>query len=108
MKSKSKKKMLTPLLVAHKLARHFKGQPLEQLVTASRSFPVSALVDLQIAMDAIFSEKFQGELCGLHRRFGHETMSFSELLTTDNYAVLIAPLQHYEIDIGEAVPARCL
>lgn len=108
MKAKSKKKMLTPLLVVHKLAHHFKGQPLEQLVTASRSFPVSALVDLQIAMDAIFSEKFQGELCGLHRRFGHETMSFSELLTTDNYAVLIAPLQHFEIDIGEAVPARCL
>jgi len=110
MKAKSKKKKLAsaPLFVAHKLAHHFAGQPLEQLVTASRTFPVSALVDLQAALDAIFSEQFHGELIGLHRRFGHETMTFSELLTTDNYAALIAPLQHFEIDIGDAVPARCL
>lgn len=105
---KTKSKNPAPVLVAHKLAHHFQRQALEQLVTASRSFPVSALVDLQIALDAIFSDQFHGELIGLYRRFGHETMTFSELLTTDNYAALIAPLQHLEIDIGESVPARCL
>jgi hypothetical protein len=108
MKRKVKKAPKTAPFVALKLSHHFGNQPLEQLVTASRSFPVSALVDLQIALDKIFSEQFAAELVGLHRRFGHETMTFSELLTTDNYAALISPLQHLEIDIGEAVPARCL
>lgn len=95
-------------LVAHKLAHHFRRQPLEQLVTASRNFPVSSRIDLQVALDKIFEEQFKAELIGLHRRFGHETMTFSELLTTDNYAALVAPLQHLEVDIGELVPARCL
>jgi hypothetical protein len=108
MKRKANKGRKPAPLVAHKLSRHFGTQALEQLVTASRSFPVSSLVDLQIAMDRIFSEQFRAELVGLHRRFGHETMTFSELLTTDAYAALIAPLQHLEIDIGDAVPARCL
>jgi hypothetical protein len=107
---KTKKKQQTAPLVATKLALHFVKQPLEQLVTAYRSFPVSALVDLQAALDETLSSssEFGAELVGLHRRFGHETMTFAELLTTDNYAALIAPLQHVEIDIGEAIPARCL
>jgi hypothetical protein len=108
MKSKVKKGREAPPLVAIKLSHHFGRQRLEQLVTASRSFPVSAFVDLQIALDKIFSEQFRAELVGLHRRFGHETMTFSELLTTDSYAALIAPLQHLEIDTGDAVPSRCL
>jgi hypothetical protein len=81
---------------------------LEQLVTASRNFPIAARIDLQAALDKIFAERFRAELVGLHRRFGHETITFSELLTSDNYGALIAPLQHLEIDIGEVAPARCL
>jgi hypothetical protein len=88
--------------------RHFGKQPLEQLVTASRNFPISARIDLQVALNKIFEDSFKAELVGLHRRFGHETMTFSELLTVDHYPAVIAPLQHLEIDIGELVPARCL
>jgi hypothetical protein len=105
---KRNKKTSAPPLVAHKLARHFGKQPLEQLVTASRNFPISARIDLQVALNKIFEDSFKAELVGLHRRFGHETMTFSELLTVDNYPAVIAPLQHLEIDIGELVPARCL
>jgi ATPase family associated with various cellular activities (AAA) len=105
---KRNKKTNVPPLVAHRLARHFGKQPLEQLVTASRKFPVSARIDLQFAVTKIFGEQFTAELIGLHRRFGHETMTFSELLTIDNYPALVAPLQHFEVDIGELVPARCL
>ena len=105
---KRNRKATAPRLVAHKLASHFGPQPLEQLVTASRNFPVSARIDLQVALSKILEEQFKAELVGLHRRFGHETMTFSELLTTDNYPALVAPLQHLEVDIGELVPARCL
>lgn len=108
MRIRKKNRKTAPPLVAQKLARHFGKQPLEQLVTASRSFPLSARIDLQAALDKILGERFNAELVGVHRRFGHETMTVSELLTTDNYAALIAPLQHLEIDIGEIVPARCL
>jgi hypothetical protein len=55
-----------------------------------------------------FSGQFPSELVGLYRRFGHETMTFAELLTADQCAALISPLQRVEVDIGEAVPARCL
>jgi hypothetical protein len=94
--------------VAQKLTRHFGKQPLEHLVTASRSFPLASRIDLQAALDKIFREQFAAELVGVRRRFAHDTMTVSELLTTDNYAALVAPLQHFEIDIGEVVPARCL
>jgi len=92
------KKTAVPF-VAHKLRSHFGKQRLEQLVTASRNFPLSARVDVQLALDKIFAERFKAELIGVHRRFGHETMTIPELLTTDNYAALVAPLQHLEIDI---------
>jgi hypothetical protein len=107
MKTNKAKKATQPFVAQH-LARHFGKQPLERLTTASRSFPVSARVDLQLALDEIFGERFKAELVGLHRRYGHETLNFSELLTTDNYAPVVAPLQHVEVDIGELVPARCL
>jgi hypothetical protein len=105
---RKKNKKPAPPFVAQKLTRHFGKQPLEQLVTASRSFPVASRIDLQAALDKIFREQFGAELVGVHRRFAHDTMTVSELVTTDNYAALIAPLQHLEIDIGEVAPARCL
>jgi hypothetical protein len=107
-KKRKKTKKIASLLVAKRLARHFRSQPLAELVTASRSFPLASRIDLQVALDEAFQHRFQSELVGLYRRFGHETMTFSELLTTDNYAAVIAPLQHLEVDIGELAPARCL
>lgn len=95
-------------LVAQKLASHFGKQPLAQLVTASRKFPIASRIDLQAALDEMFQNRFHAELIGLHRRFGHDTITVSELLTTDNYPVIVAPLQHLEIDIGDVVPARCI
>lgn len=108
-KRKNKRRSQSAPLVVSKLQLHFGQSALEQLVTASRSFPVSTLVDLQLALDEIFSAEFNTELVGLYRRFSHDTLTFPDLLTTDQHtAALIAPLQHAEIDIGEAEPARCL
>jgi len=105
---KRKQKPKTSPLAAHKLAGHFRGHPLEQLVTASRAFPISARVDLQRALNEIFATQLSAELVGIHRRFGHDTLTFSELLSTENYPAVIAPLQFVEVDIGEATPASCL
>jgi hypothetical protein len=107
MKRQKSTKSSSPLVV-RKLALHFGKLPLEHLVTASRQFPLASRIDLQVALDEIFQHRFQSELVGVHRRFGHDTLTISELLTTDNYAAIVAPLQHLEVDIGELVPARCL
>src|SRR5215467_3199541 len=108
MKKRREEAIKSSPLVAVKLAGHFAEQILEQLVTATRSFPISARVDLQIALNEIFSKQLRAELVGVHRRYGHETLTFSELLATENYAPVIAPLQHLEVDIGEGTPAACL
>lgn len=108
MPRKPKNKLNSSPLAATKLAIHFRSQPLEQLVTASRSFPISSRVDLQRALTEIFSTRLRAELVGIHRRFGHETLTFSELLATDNYPAVVAPLQFLEVDIGETAPASCL
>jgi hypothetical protein len=80
---KTTNKSASPL-VAQKLASHFGKQPLAQLVTASRKFPIASRIDLQAALDEMFQNRFHAELIGLHRRFGHDTITVSELLTTDN------------------------
>ena len=45
---------------------------------------------------------------GVHRQYAHETLTFSELLVDSDHAPAVAPLQYDEIDIGEAMPVRCL
>lgn len=108
MSKKPKNKLRSSPLVAAKLAKHFGKLSLDQLVTAARTFPISALADLQTALNEIFSKQFRAELAGVHPRFDHETLTFSELLTTDHYPAVVAPLQYLEVDIGEAEPASCL
>ena len=109
MATKKTKKNTNPVpLVATKLASHFRGRALSQLVTASREFPVTARVDLQMALEEMFSKDVSAELLGVYRRFAHETLTISELLTADNYPAVISPLQYSEIDTGAAAPARCL
>ena len=89
------------------LQRHF-GRPLHELVTASRTFPMSARVDVQLALEKIFSSRPNASLLGLHAQYAHETITVSHLMGNRHYPVIIGPLQHEEIDIGETLPARCL
>jgi hypothetical protein len=102
---KKKKEAITAEAI---LRRHFGRQPLHALVTASRTFPVTARVDVQVALEKLF-EKYSGSvLVGCHSQFTHETMTVAHLISNPHYPVVVAPLQHEEIDIGDAVPARCL
>jgi len=81
---------------------------LQDLVTASRTFPVTSRVDLQRAMTRVFSEEYQARLVGVHAQYTHETLTVAHLLREENYPVLIGPLQHDEVEVGEVLPARCL
>jgi len=52
-----KSKKTTVPLVETVLKRHFRRQSLQELVTASRTFLPTARVDIQLALDKIFSKQ---------------------------------------------------
>src|SRR6478736_3559601 len=94
--------------VSEVLRRHFSPLKLEEMITAGRTFPVTARVDLQRALEKLFADRNSARLVGIHTEFGHETLSFAHMSANEHYAVLIGPLQHDELDVGETLPARCL
>src|ERR1041384_2791513 len=98
----------TKNLASDLLQRHFAPIELENLITARRTFPVTARVDLQRALEKLFSDRYPARLVGIHAEFGHETLSFAHMSARGHYTVFVGPLQHDEVDIGEALPARCL
>ena len=96
-------------LVSSLLKEHFGGVPLHGLVTASRVFPATARVDLQVALDRLFTTKSMArKLVGVHVSWGHETLSFSHLIVESDHPALVGPLQFDEVDVGEGQPVRCL
>jgi len=95
-------------LVADLLRKHFSPLKLEQIVTAGRTFPVTSRVDLQRALEKLFCDRFPARLLGVHTEFGHETLTFAHMSSNAHHTVAVGPLQHDEIDIGEALSARCL
>jgi energy-coupling factor transporter ATP-binding protein EcfA2 len=99
------------------LRKHFRRCPPDTLVTTSRTFPATSRVDLQLALDEFFARK-DG-----NRRFGvnQHGMELAQLLNMkigiahgitrllDPWGSLyIAPMQYDDVDIGEALPARCV
>jgi len=90
------------------LRRHFSEHQLHDLVTSSRTFPVAARVDVQIALEKVFEEYTKADLFGLHIQFAHETLTIAHLSGNPHYPVVISPLQYEEVDIGETLPARCI
>jgi hypothetical protein len=105
--ARSKSKPDAPPLAETALQEHFRA-PLHQLVTSSRTFPLSARVDVQFALEKLMSRNPDAKLLGLHTQYGHETMTIAHLIGNRHNPVIIGPLQHEEIDIGEALPARCM
>jgi len=101
----SKKNTLPLAETALKL--HFR-KPLQDLVTSSRTFPLTARVDVQFALEKLFSQDRDTKLVGVHTQYQHETLTVAHLLGNQHFPVVVAPLQHEEIDIGETLPARCL
>jgi hypothetical protein len=102
------KKKSTRLLAEAAIRQHFGSRFANSLVTASRTFPVTARVDVQSALDKMFGARRGTTLLGLHAQYNHETVTISHLLGNSHYPVVIGPLQHEEIDIGDAMPRSLL
>jgi hypothetical protein len=110
MKPKSKKaRKPTMLTVAAALRKHFRVTELHRLVTTSRTFPVTARIDLQTSLLGIIQDsctvKHQS---GIQAGYAYQTFTFSMLSMDRDRAAIIAPLEQEDVDVGEAVPVKCL
>jgi len=85
---------------------HFARVPRSKLVTTIRQFPGHMRVDVQAAIDRLFSNAIR--LFGLNEEQRYETLSISRLLREGRYALAIAPLQYSDVEVGEKSPAKCL
>lgn len=92
----------------HAMRQHFGDQALEGLVTASRTFPPTSRVDLQTALERLFDKQYAAELLGVHPQYSHETLTIPDITREGDHPVVVGPLQHDEIEVGESLPARCL
>ena len=101
------KKQTLPL-AEYKLGRHFRKIRLQELVTSSRTFPLAARVDVQLALEKLFEKRPASELVGVHSQYQHQTLTIAQLMGNPHNPAVIGPLQHVEIDVGETMPARCL
>ncbi|MDB6072755.1 MAG: cell division protein FtsH [Verrucomicrobiaceae bacterium] len=109
MAAKKTLKAPKPISVASILRKHFKVATLHQLVTASRSFPIAARVDLQTALLDILSSKFQVvHESGVQAGYAFQTFTISMLSVERDHCPVIAPVEYEDVDIGELVPVRCL
>ena len=102
-----KKRKIGLQLVETALRKHFAGHQLHDLESASRTFPSSARVDLQCALQKLF-ERPETRQFGVHRQYDHSTLTFANLMGNTHDPAIVAPMQYEEIDIGELLPARCL
>ena len=85
---------------------HFAGVPRSKLVTTVRQFPGHMRADVQAAIDRLFASAIR--LFGINEEQRYETLSISRLLRDGRYAQAIAPLQYFDVDIGEKSPVKCL
>jgi hypothetical protein len=90
------------------LRTHFKGIALTDIVTASRDFPITSRVDVQTALEDVVANRGSAKLLGIHSPMNQETPTMAHLLTRGPFPMDVGPLQHDEVDIGDATPVRCL
>jgi ATPase family associated with various cellular activities (AAA) len=90
------------------LERHFAPIPLDTLITAGRTFPVAARVDLQWALQRQFEGSYPAAPIGVHSEFQQETLTIAHLVSNGFQPIHVGPLEHDEIDVGEVAAARCL
>ncbi len=103
------KKASSNTLVSTLLKNHFEANLLHDLVTATRVFPGTARVDVQAALDSLFTARHPAlKLAGVHVSWNHETLTFSHLIAEGDHPALVGPLQYEEVELGQEQPARCL
>jgi hypothetical protein len=107
MKKKRPSKIVSVLAMSA-LQKHFGKTPIAEVVTASRTFPMTSRVDVQIALETVRQEEEGGRLLGCHADFTFQTVTFANMVAKSHSPVVISPLQYQEVDVGEAMPARYL
>src|SRR5262245_27288517 len=90
------------------LRKHFGNLALEKIVTSARTFPITARVDLQGALERVLASRPSAVPIGVHAQYAHETVTFAHLTRDGDHAVLVGPLQYDEVDTGGELPSRCL
>ncbi|WP_027578641.1 ATP-dependent Clp protease adaptor ClpS [Bradyrhizobium sp. Ai1a-2] len=85
---------------------HFQRIPRSRLVTSARQFPGHMRSDIQVAIDRLFASPIR--FFGIHEEHRYETMTFAGLMKEGRNAQETAPPQYQDVDIGEALPVRCL
>src|SRR2546429_7491375 len=89
------------------LLRHFGVSPGE-IATAGRQFPITARVDIQSALEDLFKPRTGTKLLGILSPNQHEVPALANTLAGAYFPIDAGPLQRDEIDVGEAIPVRCL
>jgi hypothetical protein len=89
------------------LLKHF-GLPAGDVATTGRQFPIVARVDIQAAIEDLVRSRTGTKLLGFVSPNPHEPPTLAQALGQNPFGLDVGPLQHDEIDIGEATPARCL
>ncbi len=90
------------------LRSHFQGLFLSSIVTAAREFPITSRVDVQAALEQLMGERPGARLLGIHSQVNQETPTLAHLFSGGPFPIDLGPLQHDEVDIGDAMPVRCL
>jgi len=89
------------------LLKHF-GVPAGKIATAGRQFPITARVDIQSGLENLLRSRPGTTLLGILSPNPHEPPTLAQTLAGNHFPIDAGPLQHDEIDVGEAVPVRCL
>ena len=79
-----------------------------EIATAGRQFPITARVDIQLALEDLFKPRTGTELLGILSPNQHDVPALANTLAGAYFPIDAGPLQHDEIDVGEAIPVRCL
>jgi len=90
-----------------KLLKHF-GVSARDIATAGRQFPITARIDIQAGLESLLQRDPETKLVGLVSPNMHESLTFAQMLGGPHFPVDVGPLQYDEIDVGDALPMRCL
>ena len=96
--------------VASLLTEHFRPLPVSDISITERQFPFRVRADLQRAVDDLFDTESQiVNFFGVRREYAHEGVTLPDcLLETEHNAVLSAPPEHEELDVGDEDLVRVL
>jgi len=97
-----------PTLIRELLAEHFAPEQLENLAVVRARFPQWMRPDLQRGLCEALADSGETRFFGARLRGSGLAFRFSDLIEEGGRGVAVGPPVHDELDIGEALPMRCL